>query len=398
MSTAPATNQPLPDITVPPEWAQSLADGAPGIALPHIERAHAGIAGWEPVHRLAVAMTREPVHAHPEVTNLFRGAPAVAYALHTAGHPAYRTALATLDHSIVTLIRIRLDTAHHRIDDEQAAQASEYDLINGLTGLGAYLMHRHHDHELLREILTYLIRLTQPVQVRGETLPGWWATGSPDRRQSPRWNGGHTGFGLAHGISGPLALLSAAMRRGIIVNWHRDAIHTICAWLDQWQQGQAQQTWWPEVIDRSEMRTGTLSLVGPHRPSWCYGTPGIARAQHLAAIAAGDPARARIAEQALLGCLTDERQLAHLTDAGLCHGWAGLVHTARRAATDADTSELATAASAAAKRMRQHLREHGAPTDDGFLEGAAGVVLVDTARHTATAAAWPRWDSCLLVS
>lgn len=86
------------------EWGRSLADGAPGMALPHIERARAGTAGWEPVHHLAAAMTREPVPAHPEISNLFRGAPAVAYALHLAGHPAghpaYRTALATLDHNI----------------------------------------------------------------------------------------------------------------------------------------------------------------------------------------------------------------------------------------------------------------------------------------------------------
>jgi hypothetical protein len=343
-------------------------------------------------------MTREPVHAHPAVTNLFQGAPAVAYALHTAGHPAYRTALATLDHSIARLIRLRLDAAYRRIGDGRVAQAGEFDLINGLTGFGTYLMHRDHNHDLLREILAYLVWLTQPVQVGGETLPGWWATGSPDRRQSPRWDGGHAGFGIAHGISGPLALLSAAMRRRVIVNGHRDAIHTMCAWLDRWQQGQARQTWWPEVIDRHEMRTGTRSLIGPHRPSWCYGTPGIARAQQLAAIAVGDPARARMAEQALVGCLANERQLAHLTDAGLCHGWAGLVHTARHAAIDADTLELVTAADAAARRMRQYLRDHGTPVDDGFLEGAAGIALVDTARYIAGPAAWPGWDTCLLVS
>lgn len=389
---------PLADTTMPAEWGQSLADGAPGIALLHIERARAGLAGWEPVHRLAVTMTREPVHAHPEITNLFRGATAVAYALHTAGHPAYRAALDTLDHYIATLIRVRLDAAHRRIDEGQLAQAREYDLINGLTGYGAYLLHRHHDHQLLREILAYLVRLTRPVHVRGQTLPGWWATGGPDRRQLPRWDGGHAGFGMAHGVSGPLALLSVAMRRGVIVSGHDGAIRTICAWLDRWQQCQATHTWWPEVIDRDEHRTGAVSLAGPQRPSWCYGTPGIARAQQLAATAVGDPALACLAEQALVGCLTDEHQLAHLTDAGLCHGWAGLVHTARRAAADAGTRELATAADAAARRMGQHLRDYRAPAEDGLLEGTTGVALVPTARDTTTSPPQSRWDSCLLVT
>lgn len=398
MTAASNTNPSLPGTTVPPEWGQSLADGAPGIALLHIERARAGIAGWEPVHRLALAMTRQPVHAHPEATNLFRGAPAVAYTLHTAGHPAYRTALETLDRSITTLIRHRLDAAHRRLEDGRVAQAREYDLINGLTGLGAYLMHRHHDHDLLRKILAYLVRLTQPVRNGRETLPGWWAIGSPNRRQSPRWHGGHAGFGMAHGIAGPLALLSAAMRRGIIVNGHGDAIHTICTWVDQWQTGHGKHASWPEVINRDELRTRTVAIAGPHRPSWCYGTPGVARAQQLAALAIGDPPRARLAEQALIGCLTDDRQLAHLTDAGLCHGWAGLVHTMRRAAADASTSELATAASATTIRTRQHLRDHGLPADDGLLEGTTGINLVDTACVTAASPAQPAWDACLLVT
>lgn len=397
MSTPSTTSRPR-STAMSARWRQSLADGAPGIALLHIEHAHAGRAGWEPVHRLAVAMTRKPVHTHPETTNLFRGAPAVAYALHTAGHPAYRAALATLDRSITTLTRLRLDAAHRRIDDLQFAKACEYDLINGITGLGAYLMHRHHDQELLRDVLAYLVRLTQPIRVGGERLPGWWATGSPDRRRSPRWDGGHAGFGMAHGIAGPLALLSVAMRRGIIVNGHRDAIHTVCAWFDQWQTGHAIRTQWPEVISRDDLRVGTDPDTGPHRPSWCYGTPGIARAQQLAAIAVGDPQRARMAEQALIGCLTDDQQLAHLTDAGICHGWAGLVHTARRAAADATTGDLATAAATAADRMSQQLRRHGTPIDDGLLEGATGPALVVSAPDTARPPARPEWDTCLLVT
>jgi len=379
-------------------WGQSLADGAPGIALPHIERARAGVAGWEPVHRLATAMTSEPVHAHPNDTGLFRGAPAVAYALHTAGHPAYRRALETLDRHIATLTQVRLHAAYCRLDTGLPGPAREYDLINGLTGLGAYLMHRHHDHRLLREILTYLVRLTGPIRVGTRTIPGWWATGSPDRRQSPRWQGGHAGFGMAHGIAGPLALLSTAMRRGVTVERHEDAIRAICDFLDRWQVGRGQEAWWPEMISRVELRAQTAAGVGPHRPSWCYGTPGIARAQQLAGIALGDTRRAHAAEQALTGCLTDERQLATVTDPGLCHGWAGLVHTAHHATADTTTGgDLAAAATAVTGRMRHHVREHGVPTDDGFLEGLAGMVLADTASDTLAPAVRSGWDACLLV-
>lgn len=270
MRTPPAAGQRDTAPAVSPQWAQSLADGAPGLALLHSARARAGLAGWEPVHHLAVAMTCHPVHAGVEGTGLFTGAPAVAYALHTLGHPGYRSALATLDTAIEALIRRRLAAAYRRIETGQIAQAREYDLINGLTGLGAYVLHRHGDHPLLRAVLVYLVRLTDPIRHEQETLPGWWATGSPDRRSAPRWDGGHGGFGMAHGISGPLALLSTAMRHGVTVHRHHDAIHSICAWLDQHHHGHDRRSWWPEVLDRSELRTGVPALAGPYRPSWCY--------------------------------------------------------------------------------------------------------------------------------
>jgi hypothetical protein len=73
---------------------------------------------------------------------------------------------------------------------------------------------------------------------------------------------------------------------------------------------------WPEALDRHQLRTAAITNPGPHRPSWCYGTAGIARARQLAGHATSDHRQADAAELALLGCLTDERQLAHLADAG----------------------------------------------------------------------------------
>lgn len=56
-------------------------------------------------------------------------------------------------------------------------------------------------------------------------------------------------------------------------------------------------------------------------PSWCYGTPGIARALQLAALATGNRTRRATAERALIGCLADERQVRQIIDTSLCHGW-----------------------------------------------------------------------------
>jgi len=100
-----------------------------------------------------------------------------------------------------------------------------------------------------------------------------------------------------------------------------------------------------------------------------------------------------VAEAALLGCVTDERQLAQLTDASLCHGWVGLVQTAWRTAADASTSELAARVPYLHARLLRHRAEPG--PDMGLLDDAAGVALAlhTTASHTPPVSGW---DACLL--
>ncbi|MGW1171622.1 lanthionine synthetase C family protein [Streptomyces sp. NPDC002550] len=271
----------------------------------------------------------------------------------------------------------------------------EYDLISGLTGLGTYHLHRGHRTEL-RDTLAYLVRLTEPITVDAQPLPGWWTSDSPDLRPSPRWPGGHGNFGLAHGIAGPLTLLATALRHGHTVPGQTQAITRICDWLDHWRTGTSSHAWWPDLITRAEHRRGALQRPGPRRPSWCYGTPGIARAQQLASLALGDRDRQRQAEQALAGCLADDKQLAQLTDASVCHGWAGLIQTVSRAAADAVDDQLAGYLPRLHARLDEHLDHSGLLAGAGLMDGTVGIHLVRFADPVDTTPAVP-WDQCLLL-
>lgn len=138
-------------------------------------------------------------------------------------------------------------------------------------------------------MLAYLVRLTHPLTtLDGQTLPGWWTPRAPHDRPSPRWPGGHANLGLAHGITGPLALLATAGRHGVTVAGHADAIDRIWAWLDRWRTGTGPRAWWPETLSTAEHHAGSVRQPGPGRPSWCYGTPGISRALQLAALSGWD--------------------------------------------------------------------------------------------------------------
>jgi hypothetical protein len=200
---------------------------------------------------------------------------------------------------------------------------------------------------------------------------------------------------MSHGISAPLALLSLAALRDVVVDGHSDAIGRIGDWLDTWQQEHPSGPWWPGFITLEQVHEGHIGESSRQRPSWCYGTPGLARAHQLAGLATGDSTRQRTAETVMLGCLRDPAQLDRITDSGLCHGMAGVFQTAWRIAADAHTPDLAAELPRLSARLLTQLRS--APENPEFLDGHAGIAL---ALHTAGTDTAPLagWDTCLLLA
>ena len=397
--TAAADPDPRPSIAEPQLRAQSLADGAAGHALAQIERAHHGQTSWRDAHHAVTAAASGDINSALD-TGLMVGVTAIAFLLHAAGAdgtPRYGPTLATLDPIVTKLAHQCVDLAHARIDRRELPTFAEYDLLHGLTGIGAHLLRHDSGSDALDRILTYLVRLTQPLRVDGDLLPGWWTGHDPARGHTAELRGGHGNFGLAHGIAGPLALLAQALRAGITVNGHTEAIATIHDWLDTWRHESDTGVWWPQWITRDQQRTRRPDQHGPLRPSWCYGTPGLARAQQLAGIATGDHGRQQLAENALTACLADPAQLDQITDAGLCHGWAGLYQTTWRAAWDALTPAVGHHLPHLADRLTEHAdaqMDPGLPL--GLLEGSAGIALALDAAATDIRPI-TRWDSALLL-
>ncbi|MGW5134187.1 lanthionine synthetase C family protein [Streptomyces sp. NPDC004135] len=370
---------------------QSLAHGPLGTALLDIERAHRGLTDFHAAHRkLAVSGPLiDGNHA-----NLFLGAPAMAYVLHMAagGSDRYAGALHTLDAAVAAYTRRRLAAAHTRIDQGHYTSFAEYDLFRGLTGIGALLLRRQPDSPELRRVLEYLVRLTEPVAgPDGQPRPGWWVGHAPASNKAAT-PGGHANAGLAHGITGPLALLALAKRRGVTVRGHTEAMRRILRWLDRIRQSDHHGTRWPRWV----------SLAGPApshvaAPSWCYGTPGIVRAQQLAAIVLADNDRKRMAERALLYCLADTRQLDLLVGRGLCHGVGGLIRTVQRVAEDAAQAHAVKALNDWLQRSPERFLASETPQASGFLDGTAGASLAFQIAEPDSSSATD-WDACLLLS
>ena len=370
---------------------QSLAGGAVGIALLHIERAVSGHGDEALAHRWIRAAASEPVsigrNADP-----FHGAPALAFMLHTA-RPlgGYRRAYTRLNDATITLTRQRLAAAHARIDRREPLPMHEFDLVHGLTGLGLYLLHAHPDHPISRDVVGYLTRIIEPLD-SDTGMPPWWMpsglAGTPD----PKFPEGHGNIGAAHGISAVIALLAYAIGHGHDTPAANDALASLTRWTDAHRQHDDAGIWWP----------GHVTPGGDparHRPSWCYGTAGTARAQQLAGIAQNDTTRQQHAENAILAELQDTAQRERLPEIGLCHGKAGLLQSAcRMAATSTDphrSAQLTAQLPDLATELTNQL-DADAIDNPELMDGTAGAAL---ALHTAaTGTPATGWDVFLALS
>ncbi|MFC7593524.1 lanthionine synthetase C family protein [Nonomuraea antimicrobica] len=269
----------------------------------------------------------------------------------------------TVQAAVDRVVHARLAAARQRRESAQLPTLAEFDLIRGLTGLGALLLARAGwPPPLLHEVLTHLVTLAVPAEVDARVLPGWWSPDSPGHQEIA---GGHANNGVAHGIAGPLALLSLATRHDILVEGQIDAIETFVTWLEEFGG-----FYW---IALGHLLADEPQQAPPLRPSWCYGDLGIARTLQLAALALGDDARRQKAEELALAALTDPARLDRVTDASLCHGWAGLLTVATAIAADSPTPDrFADPIWQTRQRLVAGIAELVKP---GFLEGRAGAVL-----------------------
>lgn len=376
-------------------WPQSLAGGASGIALLHIERARTGRGDWDTAHTWLAMAVQGEVSAAANA-NLYFGAPALAFITHRAASASsrYLRVLERLDAATCIVTRTRLAQAHQRIDRTERPPMEEFDLIRGLSGLGAYHLSRHPHHEITRDVMAYLVRLTESLPDPAR-LPPWWMNVAPTGAPHADYPSGHGNFGLSHGIGSALSVLSLALLRDLAVPGTIDAVERICAWTDQWRQGDESAPWWPGYISMQQATDNHVHSDLRPRPSWCYGVSGTARAQQLAGLALRDPVRVQLAENAILATLRDPLQLDKLPEVGLCHGLAGLLHAAWRMATETGNSEITAELPRLADRLitALDLVDH----DPELLDGAAGAALALHTLGTDSAPA-PHWDTFLTLA
>ena len=350
----PATNDP------------TLADGDAGIALffANAERDGGSASRRESVATSVLERASNEVDDRWRTPSLYSGVVGMAWALAHASNEfagAADLSVDDLDEQLLELCRdIELDA----------------DLTYGLIGIGVYALERWpatFAADCIPLIIDRLVRASRP------------------------------GLGLAHGMAGVIAFLSAASR--LDRTWHRRIAPLVARHVEELMRHRLPPN---EATCAFPAEIG----AGPCRIAWCVGDTSIAAALLGAGVQFNREDWCSTARELALAASARPFAFSGVADAGLCHGAAGLGHLFNRLFQATGEEQFAATARewfCHALNMPAHANNVAGfsawnhsddlgwhwHADRGFLTGAAGIGL---ALMAAIGSHEPTWDRVLLLS
>jgi lantibiotic biosynthesis protein len=319
--------------------APTLAQGDAGIALTcaYLDACLVN-EGWDRIgHSYLTNAAAAADLLPPSLTGMFGGLTGLAFAgwSLSRGATRYRRLLTTIDEALRPQVTAQAERLA-RLTLE-GVSFGEFDVISGVAGIGAYLLLRSEDSSAVTALQAALHSLVALANDTG-TRPRWWTPAHlmADEETAALYPHGNLNCGLAHGIPGPLALMSLALLSGNAVPGIEEAIDQLADWLaghrvdDEWGVN------WPYAVSltREGLRDRGAAADGPSRAAWCYGAPGVARALWLAGVARDRPEWCNLAIEAMRAVYRRPFAARQIDSPTFCHGVAGLLQVTLRFAND----------------------------------------------------------------
>jgi lantibiotic biosynthesis protein len=374
--------------------------------------------GWDITGREHLELAVRGAETDHELpVGLFSGLSGLAFAgwqLSRRG-TRYSRLLARLDEAICARAIVLADELSLR---NGGVTVGEFDVISGLSGVGAYLLCRR-DQPGPAAALSAVTGALVSLAVDESAVPRWHTPAELlwDEGMKATYPVGNLNCGLAHGIPGPLAFLSLALRSGSEVRGLSEAVAWLANWIcanrfdDEW--GINWSTAVPlETADGSvsgAVRQGSARSApdGPSRCAWCYGSPGVARAIWLAGRALDRDDYRLLAVAAMEDVFRRPVTMRRIDSPTFCHGVAGLLAITLRFAHETERPVFIEQSRALVRQIMERFqpesllgfrnleiadREVDQP---GLLDGIPGVALVLLA---AALPVEPTWDRLFLLS
>ncbi|MGB9181732.1 MAG: lanthionine synthetase C family protein, partial [Pyrinomonadaceae bacterium] len=198
-----------------------------------------------------------------------------------------------------------------------------YDLIDGLVGIGVYALERLPDPSAIKCLMRVIDRLEEMAvcQSNGITFPTYPSLlTDKQREQHPN---GYYDLGMAHGIAGVVAFLGVVCATGIASARARVLLDGAVKWLLRQKMESGRSGCFPYYVGPNIKRKSA-------RLAWCYGDAGIASALLVAARCVKEPEWEREALKIARHAASRSLEQTAVVDAALCHGAAGLGHIFNR--------------------------------------------------------------------
>jgi len=370
----------------------------------YVDRCSPG-SGWDDkAHRLLTVAARSTERIAPAL-GLFSGLCGLGFTTRQLGlhGTRYGRLTATIEAEVVPSAHALAEAVQGR---SGGFSVSELDVVSGLTGVGTYLLTGRASPPVESALLHTLRALAALTAESGDAVSPWVTPPHllDDEKLAVRYPRGCINCGLAHGIPGPLALLSLAISKGMAVAGAREFVASTAAWLvahrsdDHWGMN------WPTMVTVPATAGREGDPDTPGRGAWCYGVPGVARALWLAGTALREEPLQRLAIEAMASVYRRPIWARQIDSPTFCHGIAGLLQVTLRFYNDTGLAVFRDAACSLTDQILDAYEPEsavlgfrcvepggGRVDQPGILDGAAGVALALLAAATTVEPTWDRF-------
>lgn len=330
---------------------------------------------WDSAAHTHVAAAVTQFRRAPDLgIGLFTGTAAVAWMLRSLSREGtrYQGALRAVDEAL----NVRMREVLARTDRAGGVRVNDVDMVSGLAGAITYA--RAWGVEALAEVSqTALVTLAR--RALDDWPRGLWTGPAEvealDVRLNPRVKDGYQDLGAAHGAAGVLNVLGQAADRGVGGPIVAEAALALADHILSVSTTSSEINVPYLVLPPTSSREISAEKS---RHAWCYGNLGVALAfTHSELLRATHPD----AVVGLLGEPGSEPDRHGVTEAGICHGWAGAYLLERQLLGDAS----ARGSLAGLLALRDHSTRFGLRTSPdgqvwvdspGFLDESGGAAAV----------------------